>query len=101
VRAGILAVVNQEQRGRIGKTEMEFRTMSLPGAAFLVASGFQLLRVEVASGLRFEFVFPDPSGEVEKTLDGYFSGASVPARDFYRSLQDVRFAVNRAKGDAR
>ena len=73
------------------------QTMSLPGAALVVAHGYDLPRIESVPGDRFQFSFNDPTGKVAALLETYFVGASVSARDYYRGLQDLRYAINRAK----
>jgi hypothetical protein len=82
----------------------ETRIKSLPAAAFVLAKGAKLLRCESGGSDRVEFIFDDPQSSIESTAREFFSGESAPARDFYRALQDVRFAVNRTlsrKGGAR
>lgn len=74
------------------------KTTSMPAAAFVVAHGWPMPEFEQTSPGRFTFVFRNAT----KLLQGYFSGETVAARDFYRALQEIRFAVNRAKnGGAR
>lgn len=75
-------------------------TMSLPGAAFVVAHGVKMPRVEDAMG-RSKFVFEDDP-RVQRLLEDYRDGESVSGRDYYRALQDIRVAINRTKsGGAR
>ena len=76
------------------------RTTSMPGAAYVVCKGHGLPHIEKgADPQHFALLF---DGDVEELLSEYWGGASVPARDFYRALQDIRFAVNRVKnGGAR
>jgi hypothetical protein len=83
--------------------ETVFRTSSMPAAAHAVACGAKLPRFEpTLDPQRFHLCFDDPDGEVSRLHNDYFLGVSTPSRDFYRALQDVRFAVNRAKhGGAR
>jgi hypothetical protein len=78
-----------------GKTT---KTMSLPGAAFVMAHGYHLPQIELNKG-RFDFCWPDPDGKVDQLLSEYRDGDSTVARDYYRSLQDIRFAINRAKAE--
>jgi hypothetical protein len=82
--------------------ESFYRTSSMPAAAFAVARGAELPRVEpTADPQRFQLSFVDRDGDVTRAIADYFGGDSVPARDFYRALQDIRFTINRAKGGAR
>jgi len=69
----------------------------------VVASGHDLPRMETLGSDRFEFLFDhDTDGEIALLIRDYFKGASLPGRDFYRALQDIRGAINRAKnGGAR
>jgi hypothetical protein len=80
---------------------MDTRTSSLPAGAFAVAHGHNLPRLELVGPDHFGLVFDDPDGQIAKLIDNYFRGATVPARDFYSALRDVRLAINRAKGGAR
>jgi hypothetical protein len=73
--------------------EKVFRTGSLPAAAFIVASGYRIPHFEEASD-RAVFVFPDPHGTAAQVLDDYINGEKVSARDYYRALQDIRYAMN-------
>jgi hypothetical protein len=83
----------------------ETTVKSLPAAAYLVAKGAKLIRCEpLGEPGRVSFIFDDPQSIVAATAASFFTGESVAARDFYRALQDVRWAVNRAlnsKGGAR
>ena len=102
--AGILQGHNENEEGRSETRRMDnvFRTTSMPAAAFLIAKGASLPRVEPTSDPRhFELLFADPDGIIGQTIAEYFRGDVAPARDFYRSLQDLRFHINRAKGGAR
>jgi hypothetical protein len=80
-------------------------TTYLPAAAFAVAHGNPLPRLKAigSDGSRFEFFFDsDPDDEIASLIRDYFKGASVPGVEFFRALQDLRFAINRAKhGGAR
>ena len=80
-------------------------TTSLPAAAFAVAHGNRLPRLEPIGSdqSRFEFFFDsDPDGEISRLIRDYFNGESAPGLNFFRALQDLRFTVNRARhGGAR
>lgn len=82
--------------------EMVFRTRSMPAAAFAVARGASLPRVEPTDDPRhFELIFSDHNGTVASAVEDFFRGNAVAARDFYRALQDIRFHINRAKAGVR
>ncbi len=80
-------------------------TTSLPAAAFAVAHGNPLPRLEAigTDRSRFEFFFDnDPDGEISCLIRDYFKGEPAPGREFFRAVQDLRFAINRIKhGGAR
>ena len=79
-----------------------FRTSSMPAAAHAVACGARMPQVEqTADPQRCQLCFEDPDGAVQRSISEYFGGGAVSSRDFYRALQDVRFAINRSKGGAR
>ena len=73
----------------------------MPAAAFAVARGAELPRVEPTAGPQHFHLCFDQNGVVTRAINDYFRGASVSGRDFYRALQDIHFTINRAKGDAR
>ena len=74
----------------------ETKVISLPAAAYALAKGAKFLRCEPSQPGRVDFVFEDPQGDVATIAKGFYQGASLPARDYYRALQDIRFAVNHA-----
>ena len=78
---------------------METHTSCLPAAAYVVCRGHDFPRIENAGGAgRFELFFDDPDGEIKRLIAEYFHGGPAPrARDFYTTLVDIRFAINRAK----
>jgi hypothetical protein len=78
-------------------------TTSLPAAAFAVAHGVKLPRLEPIGPDRFQFSFDDDAeGIVPDRIHDYFSGASVSGREFFRALSDIRGAIRRTKqGGAR
>ncbi len=69
----------------------EFRTSDLYLAAFLVAQGQPLLRVEREGG-RVYFIFPN----VQRTRElqsQFFNNGIVGVGDFRRSLQDLKTLI--------
>ena len=77
-------------------------TNSIPSAAFAVSKGAPAPRFEEYQHGRYQMFFDeDPDGEIGRTLSEYFSGATVVANDFYSALQDIRIALNIAKGGVR
>jgi hypothetical protein len=64
----------------------EYETTDLALAAFLVAQGHPLTRVEGPRGGQRTFVFPASGRDLAST---YFT-ASVPARPFANALRDLR-----------
>jgi hypothetical protein len=74
---------------------LETTIKSLPAAAFLLAKGHKLFRYELNSYGRVDFIFDDPHSNIIVTARDFFTGESLPARDYYRTLQDVRMGVNR------
>jgi len=73
----------------------ETKVSSLPAAAYAIAKGAKFLRCEAGTPGRAEFIFDDPHANVTATARDFFLGCEVSARDYYRALQDVRWAVNR------
>jgi Domain of unknown function (DUF5659) len=63
----------------------DFRSKDLGQAAYLVASGFRLMKTE--GGSEKVFVF---SPEARAVADSYFSGARVIAKDFANALRTVK-----------
>jgi len=80
-------------------------TTSLPAAAFAMAHGNPLPRLQAYATDKTRFAFfwdNDPDGEIAALIRDYFIGENVSGRDFFRSLQDIRGAINRTKnGGAR
>jgi hypothetical protein len=79
----------------------EARIKSLPAAAYAIAKGATLLRCEPSQPGRVDFILDDPHSDVTTTAREFFTGGAISARDYYRALQDARFAVNRSTGGAR
>ena len=79
---------------------METSTTSLPAAAFAMAHGSPLPRLVPSNtaGTHFGFVWDnDPDGEIGFLFKDYFKGESISGRDFFRTLQDLRGAINCTK----
>jgi hypothetical protein len=70
--------------------ETEYETTDLNIAAFLLAQGHPLTRVEGPRGGQRTFVFPASGRGV---ASAYFSGASVPARPFANALRDLKALI--------
>jgi hypothetical protein len=64
-----------------------YETTDLSLAAFLLARGYPLTRVEGLRGGQRTFVFPASGRDLAST---YFMGASVPARAFANALRDLK-----------
>ncbi len=67
-----------------------YETSDLGQAALLVAQGFPLLHVAPAEGRRRLFLFPP---EAREAGEGYYRGATVPARAFYNSPRDLKAMI--------
>lgn len=67
-----------------------YATADLGQAAMLVAQSFHLLRIEPAEGRRKLFLFPP---EAREAGEGYYRGATVPARAFYNSPRDLKAMI--------
>jgi hypothetical protein len=81
---------------------MEYRTGSLPLAAFLATRGAQFLRCEVASVGRCDFIFADPNHNLNEVSSGYYNGESASARVYYKLFLDLkRLAQQTVNGGAR
>ena len=65
-------------------------TSDLSIAAFLTAHGRILTRVRGERGGRRTFVFPASERDL---ADTYFTGASVPARQFSNALRDLKSII--------
>lgn len=76
----------------------ETRVKSLPATAYAIATGAKLLRCEAIQPNRADFILETDLDSAEITRE-FFTGAEVSARDYYRALQDVRFAVKRLFGN--
>lgn len=67
-----------------------YQTRDLPTAAFLVTVGYPLLAAQTAGG---NLVFEFPS-EAAQAATRYFQGATVPAREFYGSIRDLKALIH-------
>lgn len=77
-------------------------TNSIPAAAYACAQGHPLPRFEEYKPGRYQMIFDvDPDEEASRAISDYFNGAVVTANDFYHALQDIRAALNAAKGGVR
>ena len=72
---------------RLAYSTEEHATTDLGCAAFLMARGHPLLRVERGAGGRCTFRFPVAAREDAK---GFYAGAQAPARAFANSLRDLK-----------
>jgi hypothetical protein len=68
----------------------EYLTTDLSLAAFLMAHGHALSRVEGPRGGQRVFVFP---GSGRDFATRYYTGASVPARPFVNALRDLKSLI--------
>jgi hypothetical protein len=72
-------------------TTEEFATTDLAQAAYLVALGRPLLRVErTQAGMRCTFVFPSEAHEVAAE---FFRNASILARTYAHAMRDLKALV--------
>lgn len=67
-----------------------YRTTSTAIAAFLTCNGFDLLECEIVGPDQCEFVFLDPDQRCASTVSTYYANATVPARTFWKAVQDTR-----------
>jgi hypothetical protein len=68
----------------------EYQTSDLSLAAFLMAQGHPLTRVEGPRGGQRVFVFPAAGRDL---AGAYYTGASVPARPFANALRDLKSLI--------
>jgi hypothetical protein len=68
----------------------EYVTSDLSVAGFLTAHGRILTRVDGERGGRRLFVFPASERDL---ADSYYTGASVPARQFSNALRDLKSII--------
>lgn len=64
-----------------------YSTSDLNLAAFLMAKGYSLLRVEAAGGIRKVFYFAPDAQELTAE---FYRNAPVPARAFANALRDLK-----------
>jgi hypothetical protein len=72
---------------RLAYSTEEHATTDLSCAAFLMARGHPLLRVERQPSGRCVFHFPAAARE---DAQGFYAGAQVPARGFANALRDLK-----------
>lgn len=78
-----------------------YRTRDQWLAAFIVAIGGKLLRVEANTRIVY-FILANPGGSCERAADEFKHGeALVPARDICDAVRDVRWARLEAQDRAR
>ena len=75
------------------RMEKFFKTRSLPVAAFLVATDYDLLKTEKADG-GIEFVF---RGSAERTADRYWKFGYVVARDYFDAIRYLRDIIHKER----
>ena len=74
----------------------EFRTGSIPLAAFLVAKGATYLRCEVAGLRRCEFFFSDREDNLNDLAKQYYDNQAVGnIRTFYKALLNLKEETGR------
>jgi len=71
---------------RVDATEVH-TTTDLSCAAYLMARGYPLVRVERQASRRCVFHFPS---NARADAQGFYQGAQVPARAFANSLRDLK-----------
>ena len=76
---------------------METSTTSMAAAAYAMAKGQKLPRLEQDGNDHFKMFFDDPTGEVSRLIVEYFNEEPISGCVFYRSLCNLRGAMNRAK----
>jgi hypothetical protein len=79
----------------------EFRTSQLQVAAFLVASGAQLFRVEKVGPRAVEFIFQDKDGSTAALAVRFFEHAKCEAFAFMRALTGLRYQIDKCLGTLR
>jgi hypothetical protein len=67
-------------------------------AAFLLASGLRLLRLESVGPSRYGFVFDDPEGLAPGWVAEYHDGARTPAKKLLDSLRELKNRLYSEKG---
>jgi hypothetical protein len=75
----------------------ETGTSSMPAAAYVMANGHPLSRLEEEGSGHFKMFFDDREGNVAPLMVQYFNGDAVSACAFYKSLCNLRVAINRTK----
>jgi len=75
-----------------------FRTNRLPQAAYLSAKGIRLLNCELTGPGRCDFLYSDPTGEVERLASDYYNGGVCEAMAFYRAIIDLKSTINQTTG---
>ena len=95
------ANIKQSEGQKVTERTMDYRTGSLPLAAFLAARGAQFLRCEVAVVGRCDFIFADPNQNLNEIEACYYNSAPASARQFYKLLLDLkRLAQQTIRGGA-
>ena len=63
-------------------------------AAFAMARGYELIRLDVAPGGRRVFVF---NADVERDINDHYTGGVVSGKRLLRSMDDLRSLTKRAR----
>jgi hypothetical protein len=71
-----------------------YSTTDLGQAAYVLALGYKLLRVDDGAEWRKVFVFVP---EATAHADGYWGGATVPARAYFHALRDLKGILARGR----
>ena len=70
---------------------MDYKTTSLPAAAYLICFGFKLVRPE-RQGSKVHFVFDD-SDVLRSVVERYFADENVPAMSFFSALRSLKSVI--------
>jgi hypothetical protein len=75
----------------------DYRVLDMNAAAYMVAQGIDLQRVEPGRGWMYDFLFAD-TPEVRAAERAYFMGELVSGRDFASALRALRAMVQAQRG---